>query len=307
MGDDARHQFGATFEDAAAQEECLWIEDSDGIGDEHTDDEGGIVPEFDGVGETETAIFFDIFSGRMFAVGEAEVGGCDESGLDIVQDAVFDGFTAGVPFDASELTAAAGDIGEGREFTMSDFAADVIGAEEQFSFMDEAGADACADVDGEESGEVMSGAEVIFAPGDGVEVVGDTDTDIGDEVVELLAQDGVEVDIVPIEVGGVQDGMFVDGDLSGDSDADARELSGFELVFCGDIFDDAPDDEGDVFGRMGAADGCFLSGENFKLTLIGGDEGAAGVCSADIEPEKILSHGISLLYIMIVFCKDSVA
>lgn len=301
MGDDARHEFGAAFEDASAQEECLWVEDCNGISDEHPDDESGIVPEFNGVGETESAIFFDIFSGRMFAVGETEVSGRDESCLDIMQDSVFDGFTAGVSFDAAELTAAAGDIGEGRKFAVSDFAADVIGAEEQLTVMDETSTDASADVDGEETGEVMCGTEVVFAPCDGVQVVGDTDTDVGDEIVELLTQDGVEIDIVPIEIGCVEDGMFVDGDLSGDSDTDARELIGFELMFSGDIFDDATDDERDIIWRMGAADGCFLSGENFELTLIGGDEGAAGVCTADIESEEILSHGITLIYIMIAW------
>ncbi len=200
----------------------------------------------------------------MFVFSESEFFAGNDAGLDIVQDAVFDGFAAGISFDAAVLTAAAGIIFEVREFAMTDFTADVIGTEHEFAVGDETAADTGTDVNGEDAGDGASCAEVVFAPGNGVEVVGDFDFDIGSHAGDGIFNGGVEIDVVPVEIRGVENGVFVDGDLTGDGDAEAREIGGVNAGFSGDGGDDLTDDFCNSGGGLSAANGVVLGSQGFE-------------------------------------------
>jgi len=131
---------------------------------------------------------------------------------------------------------------------MPDFSADVVGAQHELAVDDDSGADAGSDIDGEEIFELPCSTEVVFPPCNGVEIVCDSDRDVWGKAVEFGEENVVEVNVVPVEVGGVDDGVFINVDLPCQCDADACDIIGIEVIV-GDVgFEDVPNEGGDISG-----------------------------------------------------------
>jgi len=70
----------------------------------------------DGIGKVAFAGLFDGAGGGVFVWPEFEVSSGDSADLDVMQYSVFDGFSASEGFDASVLSASAGQVVKVWEF-----------------------------------------------------------------------------------------------------------------------------------------------------------------------------------------------
>ena len=206
-------------------------------------------------------------------------------------DAVFDGFTAGVCFDASHLAAAAHHVLSADRLAVTDFAAHIVGTEHEFAVDDQPRANPCADINGQQTVQAVCRTKMIFTPRDGVQIIGDSNVDIGQNTGKRLFDVIKEIDVMPVEVGGIDDGMFVDVDLTGDGNANA--IQRLQFIVGKHLSRHTRDNRCDILGRLLAACRSFFGRKDFKLAVLELDKCRTRIGTTDIEAKKMcLRHDI---------------